>query len=429
MKILIKGGRVVDPGQDIDGPKDVLIEDGRIVEVVEPGDDQGFANEADIIDASGLVVSPGLIDMHVHLREPGQEYKESIATGTAAAAAGGFTAVAAMPNTTPCMDNRSVVEYVLSQAAKAGSARVYPVAAMTVGRKGEELCEYGDLAEAGAEAVSDDGSWTANPEIMRRVLEYTKIFNLTAISHAEDSSLSAHGVMNEGPTATRLGLAGMPAAAEITATFRDIKLAELANTPIHIAHVSAKGAVEVIRQAKEDGIQVTAEVAPHHFSLTDEEMEDYGTNFKMNPPLRGRWDRDAVRYALTDGVIDVIATDHAPHSTLEKDVTFDQAAFGVIGLETALPLTLVLVRKGILSLSKAVAALSLNPARILGVKGGTLTRGAAADIVVINERLQWTVDAAAGKSKSRNTPFDGRRMTGRAVLTMLEGRITHNLLF
>ncbi|MFH1136600.1 MAG: dihydroorotase [Pseudomonadota bacterium] len=429
MKILIKGGRVVDPGQNLDELKDILIENGRVLDLVPPGGDQGFSAQAEIIDAAGLAAAPGFIDMHVHLREPGEEYKETIASGTAAAAAGGFTAVAAMPNTKPCADNRSVIEYVLSQAARHGSTRVYPVAALTVGRRGEELCEYGDLAEAGAVALSDDGAWTANPEIMRRALEYSRLFKLKVITHAEDKNLSGAGVMNEGPAASRLGLAGMPAAAEVAAVFRDIKLAELAGAPIHIAHVSAKGSVEVIRRAKEDGLPVTGEATPHHFSLTDEDVEDYRTEFKMNPPLRGRWDRDAIRYALTDGVLDAIATDHAPHSSLEKDVTFDQAAFGIIGLETALPLTLVLVRKGVLSLSRAVAALSLNPAAILGVPGGSLVRGGPADIVLIDERMKWTVDSSTGKSKSRNTPFEGRSMTGRAVLTILEGRITHNLLF
>jgi len=426
MKILIRGGLVVDPVQALNEPRDVLIEDGRILDLVLPGGGENYASGAEVIEAAGLIVTPGLIDMHVHLREPGHEYKETIASGCAAAAAGGFTAVAAMPNTSPVNDNRSVTEFILSQARLAGTARVYPVAAMTMGQKGEELCEYGELAEAGAAALSDDGRPVVNSRVMRFVLEYSKAFNLTVISHAEDVHLSEGGSMNEGVWSMRLGLSGIPAASESTAVYRDIQLAALTGVPVHIAHVSTAESVAVIRRAKADGLPVTAETAPHYFTLTEAEVAGYRTNAKMNPPLRTQADLEAVRQGLADGALDAVATDHAPHSSLEKEVEFDQAAFGIIGLETSLPLTLNLVREKVLTLSQAVALLSANPAKILKVPGGNLVRGETADLTLIDPGYKWVVKAGQFKSLSRNTPFEGWNMTGRAVLTMVGGRIINN---
>ena len=425
MKIMIKGGRVIDPGRGLDGLKEILIEDGLIVDLVDPGAVE-WAGEAQVIEAQGLLVTPGLVDMHVHLREPGEEYKETIATGVAAAAAGGFSGVATMANTRPVNDSRVVTEYILAQARAAGSTRVWPVAAMTRGLAGQELCEYGELAEAGAVAVSDDGHWVTSSQVMRRILEYSMIFGLTAITHAEDKELSSGGSMNEGVTSTRLGLRGIPGTAEEAAVFRDIRLARLTGAKLHVAHISTAGAVAALRQAKAEGLPVTGETAPHYFTLTEEAVTGYRTEAKMNPPLRTRADLEAVIAGLADGTIDVIATDHAPHSSVEKDVEFDRAAFGIIGLETALPLTLNLVRSGVLDLAKAVAALSFNPARILGVEAGTLAPGSRADLTVIDPDRTWVVDRQALKSKSQNTPFHGMTMIGQAVLTMANGHITHN---
>jgi len=428
MRIILRGGRVMDPSRNLDGERDVLVEDGLLVDLAAPGQADSWAAEAQIIEVKGLLITPGLIDMHVHLREPGEEYKETIATGAAAAAAGGFTAVAAMPNTKPVNDNRSVTEFIFNQAKLAGQARVWPIAAMTKGSLGEELCEYGELAEAGAVAVSDDGRPVPSAQMMRRVLEYSKAFGLLAIAHAEELSLSAGGLMNEGRTSTRLGLAGIPAAGEEIAVFRDVRLAELTGTPLHLAHISTAGAVEIIRRAKAAGVPVTAETAPHYFTLTEEAVVGYRTEAKVNPPLRSRRDLEAVRAGLADGTIDVIATDHAPHSELEKRVEFDQAACGITGLETALPLTLNLVHQGVLTLAQAVTALSLNPAKILGLTGGALKKGCPADLTVIDLQRQWLVKGTEFKSLGRFTPFEGRTMIGRAVLTMVQGRIVHNLL-
>jgi dihydroorotase len=419
--LLLKGGLVLDPAQNLEERRDLLIEDGRIAVLAAP---EALPEEAhEVIDVSGQVVCPGLIDMHTHLREPGQEYKETIATGGQAAAAGGFTAVACMPNTLPVNDSATVTRYILEKAAQAKGVRVYPVAALSQGSKGEILAEYGELKEAGAMALSDDGKPVANSQLMRRALEYAHTFEMLVISHSEDLTLTGTGVMHEGVVSLEMGLKGIPAAAEEVAIFRDIELARLTGARLHIAHVSTTGSVAIIRQAKAQGVKVTAETAPHYFSLTDAAVRGFNTNAKMSPPLRTATDVMAIRAGLADGALDCIATDHAPHSILEKEVEFDQAANGIIGLETALGLSLELVQGGVLSLAELIAKLSTNPASILGVPGGTLQVGAPADITVIDRHKSWTVDVEQFKSKSRNSPFDGRQMTGRAVMTIVGGEI------
>jgi dihydroorotase len=421
MSLLISGGLIVDPAQGLEDIRDLLVEEGRIAGLEPPGTIPAAGRE--VIDARGLVVTPGLIDMHVHLREPGEEYKETIETGTAAAARGGFTAVACMPNTKPVNDNSAVTRFILDQAARFGKARVYPVGAISQGSLGKTLSEYGELKETGCVAVSDDGWPVMNALLMRRALEYAKTFDLLVISHAEELDLRGEGVMHEGKVSVRLGLQGIPAAAEEIMVYRDIRLARLTGARLHIAHVSTAGSVAIIREAKMSEIGITAETAPHYFSLTDDAVVGFDTNAKVNPPLRSEWDRQAILEGLADGTLDAIACDHAPHSVLEKDVEFAEAAFGLIGLETSLGLSLKLVHEGVLTVRQLIARMSTNPARILGIPGGTLAPGSPADITLIDPNREWTVDAAQFASKSRNCPFQGWNLKGKAVMTIVGGKI------
>jgi dihydroorotase len=421
MLTVIKSGRVIDPG-NLDDILDIVIENGNIVEIKQDALASDEKKESKIIDASGKIVVPGLIDMHVHLRDPGYEYKETIETGSRAAAFGGFTAICCMPNTNPVNDCRQVTEYIAKKAVKTDIVRVYPVAAISKGLKGDSLCEYGELKDAGAIAVSDDGNPVMNSQLMRRALEYSSGFNLPVISHCEDFDLVSGGAMNEGAVATKMGLSGIPNAAESIMVLRDIALCELTGVPVHIAHVSTKESVRAIRDAKKRGVPVTAETAPHYFSLTDASIKDYNTNNKMNPPLRSEQDREAICQGLVDGTIDAIATDHAPHSIIEKAVEFDQAANGIIGLETAVPLGLKLVEAGIIDITDLIEKMSKNPARILGLKTG-LEIGKTADITIIDPEISYRIDADRFQSLSRNTPFDGWDVKGRAVLTMVGGKI------
>ena len=421
MKILIKKGHLIDPKNNVDGCYDVLIEDGRVAAV---GVDISCA-DAEQIDAEGLLVTPGLIDIHVHLRDPGLEYKEDIISGTRAAAAGGVTSVACMPNTKPVIDSAAVVEYIINKARQHGSANVYPVAAISQSMKGDVLSEMGELKAAGCVAFSDDGVPVVSGELMRRAFEYADTFGAPIISHAEDLSLVGEGCMNEGEVATELGLKGIPWVAEDAATAREIMLAEFTNSRLHVAHVSTKGSVELVRQAKARGVKVTCEATPHHFTLTDEAVRGYNTNAKMNPPLRSQADVDAIRVGLADGTIDAIATDHAPHHYDEKNVEFPIALNGIVGLETMLPLTLNLVRAGIVSRYQAIALMTCQPAAIIGIDRGSLEVGAVADLVVIDPDIEWTLEAKKLQSKSKNTPFDGWTMRGAVVRTLLAGRTVY----
>jgi dihydroorotase len=420
MNILIKNGHVIDPANKVDEKLDILLSDGKIARLGKPGSIP--ADGAQVVEASGKLVVPGLIDMHVHLREPGFEYKETIKTGMAAAKAGGFTSVCSMPNTNPVNDNRSVTEFILSEAHDA-LARVFPIGAITKGSKGEELAEMAELHSAGCVAVSDDGKPVMSAAIMRRAMEYSKIFDMPVISHCEECTLSDKGVMNEGFVSTELGLRGIPAAAEEVMVARDIALAGLTGCRVHIAHVSTAGSVRMVREAKARGVKITAETCPHYFTLTDEAVRGYNTMAKMNPPLRTAEDVAAIKQGLKDGTLDVIATDHAPHAMDEKSVEFDYAPFGIVGLETAVGLVFKLVHEGVLSLTEAVRKLSFNPASILKINKGTLSVGADADITIIDPDVQWTVDSSQFKSKSRNTPFDGWKLKGRAVRTIVGGRL------
>jgi dihydroorotase len=421
MSLLIKNGLVIDPAQNIEARKDLLIEGGKVA-AIEPSGTIA-ADSRRVVDASNLVVTPGLIDMHVHLREPGEEYKETILTGTRAAVQGGFTAVAAMPNTRPVNDNAALTRFILETAKVAGLARVYPVGAISMGSAGQSLSEYGDQKEAGAVAFSDDGHPVMSPMLMRRALEYARTFDVPLIAHEEDLELKGGGVMHEGRVSLELGLRGIPSAAEEAMIFRDLALLQLTGGRLHIAHVSAFGSVALIRTAKAAGLTVTAETAPHYFSLTDAAVYGYDTNAKVNPPLRTATDVAAIKEALRDGTLDAIACDHAPHTSLQKDLEFEAAAFGLIGLETSLGLSLKLVHDGVLTLSQLVAAMSLNPARILNVPGGMLAVGSVADLTLIDLNREWTVNVSTFASKSRNCPFHGWTLRGKAVMTIVDGKV------
>jgi dihydroorotase len=426
--LLIRGGYLIDPAAGVDGLRDVLLKDGKVAEIAAPGKLK-LANGAEVLDATGLTLAPGLVDMHVHLREPGQGYKETIASGTTAAAAGGFTSVAAMPNTTPVNDSPETTRWMLSPERKA-AIRVFPIAAATRGSKGEAINDYAALKAAGAVAVSDDGRPILKDNIMRETLAAAARVGLSVIQHAEDTRMTQGGSMNAGPVAFKLGLRGMPAEAESSIVERDIRLVtELRDTRahLHVAHISTAAALAAVRQARRSGLRVTCEVAPHHFLLTDEHVGLYNTNAKMCPPLRSAADRDAMIEGILDGVVDAIATDHAPHAVHEKEVEFENAPNGILGLETALGLSLRwLHREWKMPMGRVLNLLSAQPAALLGLKGrGTLTVGSFADVVIFDPKAEWTYRAAEGKSKSRNTPFDGWTMQGKVRWTISEGRIAY----
>lgn len=421
--LLIKNGRVIDPANDVDGVMDVLIEKGGIAAV----DKDIPAEGRKVIDASGKWVTPGLIDIHVHLREPGYEHKETVETGTRAAAAGGFTSVACMANTDPVNDNASVTEYIMDIARAKGAVNVYVIGAVTKGFAGEGLADIGEMAERGIVALSDDGRCVMDAYILRRAMEYASMFGLPVIEHAEDRALAAGGVMNEGEVSARLGLRGRPAAAEDIIVARDAAVAESLGVPIHIAHVSTAGAVQIIRRAKERGVQITAEAAPHHFILTDEACLGYDTSAKVAPPLRTAGDVAAIRAGLADGTIDLIATDHAPHNSADKETEFDNAAFGISGLETALALSLELVRDGTLTPSALIGAMTVKPAGIIGIDRGSFSPGAAADITIMDPEAEWVVDPESFLSKGKNTPFAGRAVKGRAAMTIVKGKVVYEI--
>jgi len=428
MRLLIKNGYVIDPAQGTNTGKDLFIEDGCVVGLMSYGDN--VPEGAEVIDATGLIVAPGFIDMHVHLREPGHEYKETIASGAGAAAAGGFATVCAMPNTDPVNDNAAVTRFVIEQAERAALADVLPIGAITKNSAGTELAEIGEMKSAGIVAVSDDGRPVPTPGMMRRAMEYARGFDLPIIDHCEEKSLARGGVMHEGHWSLVLGLRGMPATAEEVDAIRDCALAELTGARVHLAHVSTRGAIEAVRRAKAKGLTVTCEVAPHHWALTDEAVAGgekglpYDTNTKMSPPLRSRDHVDAILEGLRDGTVDVIASDHAPHHADEKELEFDQAPFGIVGLETSVGLAMDLVKQGVISLDRLVELYATNPARVLKLEDrGTFRSGARADVTIIDPENAWTFDVASSKSKSRNTPFHGRAMTGAAVATIVAGRI------
>ena len=420
-KLVIKSGRVIDPSNNRDEVADVLIDGEKIIDVaqnISPPDD------AKIIDAKDRWVTPGLIDIHTHLREPGFEYKETVLSGAEAAAAGGFTSIACMANTNPVNDNGQVTEYI-QKAAKSAPVNVYVIGAITKGLNGKELSEIGEMAKLGIVALSDDGKCVMDGSVMRAAMEYAKMFGLPLIEHAEDCAINKGGVMNEGFVSETLGLKGVPRTAEDVIVARDIQLAEYLNAPVHIAHVSTAGTVQLLRIAKERGIKITAEVAPHHFTLTDDACKGYDTNAKMAPPLRETKDLAAIKAGLSDGTIDCIATDHAPHAVHEKEVEFDTAAFGIVGLETALPLSLTLVRDGVITPSRLIDAMSFRPARIIGVDRGTLNPGAVADVTIIDPDTAWRVTPENFKSKSRNTPFAGWDVKGFAEKTIVAGEVVY----
>ncbi len=424
MKILIKGGRLIDPANGIDGPHDLLIEKGKVKQVAEPGQiPDSQAEGGQIIDASGLVVSPGFLDMHVHFREPGFEYKETIETGCLSAVAGGFTGVAVMPNTNPVNDNRSVTELILKQSKANGGACVYPIPAISRGLKGEQLTDMAELAETGAIGFSDDGRPVMSNELMRRALEYSRMFDLPIIQHSEILDLTAGGCMNEGAISTELGLKGMPTEAEDIMVYRDIALLPKTGGRLHVAHISSAGSVELVRQAKAKGLPVTCEVAPHHFILTDESVRGFDTNTKMSPPLRAERDVLAIKEGMKDGTIDIIATDHAPHADLDKEVEYSCAAFGIVGLETALPLSMEMVTEGVITLPGMIDMLTARPAKLFKLDKGNLAEGKDADITIFDPQAKYKIDITRFKSKSKNSPFDGRDVAGQVRYTIVKGKI------
>jgi len=421
--LLVKNGRVIDPATNTDAPRDILIEGEKIVEVAQPESVQA-APGAEVFDATGLIVAPGFIDIHAHLREPGQESSETIETGTRAAARGGFTAVCCMPNTKPVNDNASVTRFIVDRAKAHGNVRVWPIGAASVGSKGEAIAEIAAMKEAGIVAVSDDGKPIATAKLARQVMEYCRSLNLLVIEHAEDISLAAGAAMREGVTSTRLGLRGMPAAAESVCVARDVQLAELTGARLHVAHLSVKASLEQVRSAKSRGLHVTCEVTPHHFTLIDEDVT-YDSRFKMNPPLAAREDREALLAGLVDGTVDAIATDHAPHEPALKDVEFDKAPFGVLGFETALSLGLEqLVHSGRISLMRMVELFTAGPARVLGMERG-IAAGQPGDLTIISLDHSWTYKVKESASKSRNSPFDGRTFKGAPMATIVAGRVVH----
>jgi dihydroorotase len=426
--LLIRGGRVIDPSQSIDAEMDLLLRDGLVAEIGEPGTIP--ATNAEVFDARGFVVAPGFIDLHVHLREPGQTYKENIASGTGAAAAGGFTAVCAMPNTTPVNDSPETTEWMQAPARQA-AVHVYPVAAATMGSNGHQLTNYAELKRAGAVGVTDDGHPVLDDAIMHKALKLAAEVGFPVMQHAEDTRMTGKAQVNAGPTAFRLGLRGMPTDAEALVVERDIRLVQKTGGHLHVSHLSAARALDAVREAKQQNLRVTCEVTPHHFTLIDEDLDNgpvpYDTRLKMNPPLRSHQDRDALIAGILDGTVDAIATDHAPHAAHEKSVEFDRAPFGIIGLETALPLAItVLHGQHKVPLARIVELFSTNPAKVISLANrGTLKKGAHADITIFDPKAQWTYDTAQSRSKSRNTPFDGWKFTGKIVATIIGGEIVY----
>ena len=424
MKLLIANGYVIDPATQTNAGKNLLLEEGRVVGLLDRS--EPAPDDAKLLDATGLVVAPGFIDLHVHLREPGQEYKETIASGASAAVAGGWASICAMPNTDPVNDNPAVTRFIVEKGKAAQLANVFPIGAITKGSSGKELAEMGEMKNAGIVAVSDDGRPVPTPGMMRRAMEYARGFDLTLVDHCQEPSLSAGGVMHEGRWSLILGLRGIPAAAEEVDAVRDCVLARLTGASVHLAHVSTRGAIEAVRRAKDAGLNVTCEVTPHHWALTDEAVAEYDTNTKMNPPLRSQEHVDAILEAMKDGTIDAIATDHAPHHADEKALEFDQAPFGIIGLETAVGLAFDLVQRGLISLERVVEMCATNPGRIFGLEGrGSFAAGAHADVTILDPELEWVFDVTKSRSRSRNTPFHGRSMQGAAVATIVGGRLVY----